>query len=148
ELAQARLDRAAVEALHFGPDAHRKSVRREAGDGVDAALAGQQRAPGGRRIGAQRRDHPDAGDQHAALQRRVARRRHAPPAARRARTTALQKVSTVNRNGTSSTRSPRTIAAGGTSSSTSRKRASPASVSTPSAWNSSSLNSPRASSRI
>ena len=57
-----RDDLARVEALHLGGDPHRQAVGVERRDPVDAALAGERRAPGRRRIEPERGDGPDAGD--------------------------------------------------------------------------------------
>ena len=51
-----------VEVLHLGGDPHRKARGVERADPVDTALSGERRAPGRRRVEAERGDGSDTGD--------------------------------------------------------------------------------------
>ena len=59
-----RGDRGRVEVLDLAGDPHREVARVEGLDQVDAALAGERRAPRRRHVEAERRDRPDAGDRY------------------------------------------------------------------------------------
>ena len=72
-----RGDLGRVEVLHLRRDPHRELARVERADEVDAALAGDGRAPGRRRIGADRRHGAEPGHDHPPHPARLDARRRA-----------------------------------------------------------------------
>ena len=66
-----RGDRARIEVLHLGGDAHREAARVERADEVDAALSGDRRAPGRGRVVSDRRHRAEPRDDDPPHQRKV-----------------------------------------------------------------------------